>query len=266
MRSSGSTTAWALLLGAFTVAPGCGFAPAEPEPEDVTPLVLLAVVEAGDSVHWAWLRGFGRPLLGAGSRMVVAHAGTVQASESRTATGPCGAPRGGHGDVGTHVCHEYALGVQPGDDVGIEAWAPGLDTVRGRARVPGAFEVTSVAGGSSTPSAGWRVSWTPSAWAASYLVEVRDGATCYPELPCAVLQAIRTTEHSVVLSPVAAAEDARLSVTVSALDPNLDAFATTGVPGGTFSKLPLSSVEGGIGVVGSLTRGTPRYLYLGGEP
>jgi len=141
--------------------------------------------------------------------------------------------------------------------VRIEAWVPGSDTIRGRTIIPGAFEFEIASSATSVPGE-WRVSWTPSAGAASYLVEAFDSTTCHPEYPCEVLQAARSMERSAVLPPVQG-EHARIDIRVSALDPNLDAFVTTGVPGQTFSKLPISSVQGGIGVVGSLTRGTPRH-------
>lgn len=252
----------AALLGAVTAAPGCGIAPAEPEAESAAPLALVAVVQAGDSVHRAALLGFGRPLLGAGSRMVVRRGGVVEAGDSRTVDSSCfqlgGGERASGGRVGTFVCLEYPLGAQPSDEVRIEAWAPGFDTIRGRTNVPGAFDFQVVSAGTSGPGE-WRVSWTPSAGASSYLVEAFDSTTCYPDYPCEVLRAMRTTERSVVLPPVEGVENARIAIRVSALDPNLDAFVTTGVPGQTFSKLPISSVQGGIGVVGSLTRGTPRH-------
>jgi hypothetical protein len=158
------------------------------------------------------------------------------------------------------------MDVFAGEDVEVVAWVPGRDTVRGQTTVPEAFAVSVAPEGVAATSGSWRVSWTPSAGASAYLVEVRDWTTCASTPPCDVVAAIRTTELSVLLPRLPLGGQHPLNVTVSALDPNLDAFATTGVPGEVFTQLPLSSVRGGLGVVGSRTRGTPAYVRLGGGP
>lgn len=252
--------AWALLAGA-----GCGIAPVEPDPDRATPLALLAVIEAGDTAHFVELLGFSRRLVSAGARMEVRRGGAVHTRDGALVDDLC-LRLGGGAWVGTHACLRIGMDVFAGDDVEVVAWVPGLDTVRGRATVPEPFAVRVAPEGGTASSGSWRVSWTPSAGAAAYLVEVRDWTTCTSTSPCEAVVAMRTTELSVLLPPLPTGGLHPLNVTVSALDPNLDAFATTGVPGEVFTQLPLSSVRGGLGVVGSRTRGTPAYVKLGGGP
>jgi hypothetical protein len=75
----------------------------------------------------------------------------------------------------------------------------------------------------------------------------------------------RVVETEAVLSfsvPGDPDPDPVLFATVSALDPNLDLFTTSGVAGEAFGKLPISSVAGGFGVVGARTPGKPQRVYL----
>lgn len=228
-------------------------------------LAVIAVFSASDSVPMVEVRGFDVPVVGARSSLEVRRANQTLDVEGRRLDREPGwcAQFPMESAVGSVVCHVYSVELRPGDSVHFEVSVDRAEAARGMTRLPGAFAVTSGQVSPGPDGSALDIAWTASEGAASYTVAVYDDALCDPDIACPVLGVahVSGTEALVRFSPPSN-DNARLFATVTALDPNLAAFVTSGVPGGTFAKLPISSVEGGLGVVGSQTPGDPRRLYL----
>ena len=240
----------------------CDARPLEPDPGSLGVLGVLSIVTAGDTLHLAAIRGLGNSLDGVVATLSVRGPAGARVASGAKPTQPWIFCLPGDGPiVGASACRAFRSAIWPGDTVSMAVGIPGVTTVTGEAVVPGPFSVRLAGPSADVGPTQVRVEWTASSSARSYVVTLHDDAACPPIEACPAVVVRRVEGRSVVIDTSGFHPRGRGFFSVRALDPNLDLYATTGVAGGTFSTLPISSVRGGLGVVGAVTPGEPHRVY-----
>ncbi len=228
----------------LTLGVGCG---AESPLEPGGGIAILAVVDPSSEVLLVEIRGLG--LATAEAEVVLErYRDGVKTVAFGTLRAPgeffCG-PYGGGAFVGSLSCFAIQHPVAPGDSVALSVSTHSL-FASGSTTVPGSMRVSAVRSGPDSMT----VAWTRSAGAGGYVVSLRregclDGDDCRTPLTSIVRDTV-----AVVGSPPQAAPET-LILDVTAFDPHLVEFVESGAPGGLLAVLPISSIRGGWGVVGS---------------
>lgn len=258
--SDNTTTIGLATMLAVLACSACDIAPIEPDAPTLGALALITLVTPGDSLQLADIRGFGQPLEGLIATMSVRGRGGPRIVTGETPPqilSNCAILEQG-AFVGAWACRLFRVPISPGDTVTVSAYTPSSDTVSGSTVVPGSFRVQATRAGPT----GIQVAWDESPNAFSYLVAVYDDPACSETYPCAAMLVRRVLGRQTILDTGNIRGRNGAYVTVYALDRNLDVYATTGVAGGSFSTLPISSVHGGLGMVGARVRGEPSRVYL----
>ncbi len=155
---------------------------------------------------------------------------------------------------GPTQCLAFEAALEPGSTYRVEVSSEGRTTVHGQTPVVGRFAVESAVLSGSGESAMLNASWTSSQRAERYVVSVRRYNV--PRLGGETGWFTDLRETSITTRvPEGAIRNALqpLTLDVVALDANLWTYMTTGNGGDGFSIPPVQNVDGGFGVVGSIT-------------
>lgn len=163
---------------------------------------------------------------------------------------------------GTGFVLAFEATIRPGRRYQVTVTAPGRPQATAATTVPGDFDFESLVGDGDPPgTTRLRASWSTSAGAFRYIVNVRAVPDCMTQpplcetfgLPWADVTPVPRIDTIVPGTAIPADRTEGVEVAVYAVNRDLFEYFTTGV-GGTFTVQPKQNVSGGYGVLGAWVR------------
>jgi hypothetical protein len=250
----------ALATSVLILLTGCEFVTAPPVPtSDSRTFNVFGIFNADSTRHSVYVvaRKAGDSLQAVQSEVYDSEGKLISRSMEQTAG--CISEYGSYGSIKAR-CELHVFKPEPGRSYELRVSATDRPEVRGEFQVPGEFEIREMETSRSPPGAfDLRMSWSPSAGAHRYLVSVRPAIQplCGSTYGCEEKWSVDTTDTSIVTSvPVSVTTHGSgpWYVDVHAVERRLFEYLTTGHPGEIFTVLPVSSVTGGTGAIGSWMR------------
>lgn len=242
-----------VLLAALAAAIGCG-APAAPDIPELGDgsLQLFGVLTADSSLQVVYVHQTdGHPIEQLeGSLDEVTATGDVPLAAARAV------------GRGTEFVLLFDALIRPGRRYRVTVRSPGRPVAMASTTVPGDFSIDSVATSGDPPgTGGFAASWSASANAFRYIVNVRAEPDCLSNAPvCEDIgvpwAGVTSVARIDTVMPGSMAPPDRtraIEVAVYAVNRELYDYFTTGV-GGTFTVQPKQNVAGGYGVIGAWVR------------